>query len=44
MRSPASVKEVQQLTGQMVALSRFVSAGGDKGLCGPQSVRRHSSS
>ncbi len=31
MRSPTSVKEVQQLTGGMVALSRFVSAGGDKG-------------
>ena len=31
MRSPTSVKEVQQLTGQMVALSRFISAGGDKG-------------
>jgi len=26
MRSPASVKEVQQLTGRMVALSRFVSS------------------
>ena len=31
MRSLASVKEVQQLTGRMVALSRFVSAAGDKG-------------
>lgn len=31
MRSPISVKEVQQLTGRMVALSRFVSAEGDKG-------------
>jgi len=31
MRSLISVKEVQQLTGRMVALSRFVSAGGDKG-------------
>jgi len=31
MRSPISVKEVQQLTGHMTALSRFVSAGGDKG-------------
>ena len=30
-RSPISVKEVQQLTGRMTALSRFVSAGGDKG-------------
>jgi len=31
MRSPISVKEVQQLTGHMVTLSRFVSAEGDKG-------------
>jgi len=31
MHSPISVKEVQQLTGQMVALSRFVSTGGYKG-------------
>jgi len=31
MRSPISVKEVQQLTGHMAALSRFVSVGGDKG-------------
>ena len=31
MRSPISVKEVRQLTGRMTALSRFVSAGGDKG-------------
>jgi len=31
MRSPISVKEVQQLTGRMVTLSKFVSAGGDKG-------------
>jgi len=31
MRSPASVKELQQLTGRMASLSRFVSAGGDKG-------------
>jgi len=31
MRSPTSVKEVQQLTGRMAALSRFVSAGGEKG-------------
>jgi len=32
MRSPISVKEVKQLTGRMAALSRFVSAGGDKGI------------
>jgi len=31
MRSQISVKEMQQLTGRMVVLSRFVSAGGDKG-------------
>ena len=31
MRSSISVKEVQQLTGCMAALSGFVSAGGDKG-------------
>jgi len=31
MRSPASMKEVKQLTRWMAALSRFVSAGGDKG-------------
>ena len=31
MRSPTSIKEVQQLTGRMAALSRFVSAGGEKG-------------
>jgi len=31
MRSPISVKEVQQLIGRMTALSRFVSAEGDKG-------------
>jgi len=31
MRSPTSMKEVQQLTGRMAALSKFVSPGGDKG-------------
>jgi len=31
MRSPANEKEVQQLTGRMAALSRFVSASGEKG-------------
>jgi len=31
MRSPANVKEVQQLTGRMAALSRFLLASGDKG-------------
>ncbi|XP_068463951.1 uncharacterized protein [Phaseolus vulgaris] len=31
MRSPTSVKEVQQLTGRMAASSRFVSTGGERG-------------
>ena len=31
MKSPTTVKEVQQLTGRMAALLRFVSASGDKG-------------
>jgi len=31
MRSPASVKEVQQLIGRLAALSRFMFAGGEKG-------------
>ena len=31
MRSPTNVKEVQQVIGRMVALSRFLSASGDKG-------------
>ena len=42
MRSPASVKEVQQLTGRMAALSRFVSAGGDKGHPYFQCLKRNS--
>jgi len=41
MRSPASVKEVQQLTGRLAALSRFVSAGGDKGHPYFQCLRRN---
>ena len=41
MRSPSSVKEVQQLTGRMVALSRFVSVGGDKGHPYFQCLRRN---
>jgi len=41
MRSPTSVKEVQQLTGRLVALSRFVSAGGDKGHPYFQCLRRN---
>ena len=42
MRSPISVKEVQQLTGCMTALSRFVSAGGDKGHSYFQCQKRNS--
>ena len=42
MRSPASVKEVKQLTGRMAALSRFVSAGGDKSHPYFQCLRRNS--
>jgi hypothetical protein len=30
MRSPTSVKEVQQLTGRIAALSRFLSGAGEK--------------
>ena len=41
MRSPISVKEVQQLTGQMSALSRFVSGGGDKDHPYFQCLRRN---
>jgi len=42
MRSPISEKEVQQLTRQMVSLSRFVSTGGDKGHPYFQCLRRNS--
>jgi len=42
MRSPISVKEVQQLTARMAALSRFFSAGGDKGLPYFQCLKRNS--
>jgi len=41
MRSQISVKEVQQLTGRMTALSRFVSTGGDKGHPYFQCLRRN---
>jgi len=41
MRSPISVKEVQQLIGRMAALSRFVSVGGDKGHHYFQCLRRN---
>jgi len=42
MRSPTSVKEVQQLTGRMAALSRFVSVGGEKGHPYFQCLKRNS--
>jgi len=42
MRSPASVKEVQQLTGRMAALSRFVFVGVDKGHPYIQCLKRNS--
>ena len=42
MRSLMSVKEVQQLTGRMVALFRFVSAGADKGHPYFQCLKRNS--
>ena len=42
MRSPTPVKEVQQLTGRMAALSRFVSAGGEKGHPYFQFLKRNS--
>ena len=42
MRIPISVKEVQQLTGGMVALSRFVLAGRDKGHPYFQCLNRNS--
>ena len=42
MRSPTSVKGVQQLTGRMAALSRFVSAGGDNSHPYFQCLKRNS--
>jgi len=42
MRSPTSVKEVQQLIGRMAALSRFVSAAGEKGHPYFQCLKRNS--
>jgi len=41
MRSPATVNEVQQLTGRMAALSRFVSASGKKGHSYFQCLKRN---
>jgi len=42
MRSPISVNGVQQLTGRMTTLSRFVSGGGDKGHPYFQCLKRNS--
>ena len=42
MRSPTSVKEVQQLTGRMAALSRFVSTEGEEGHPYFQCLKRNS--
>jgi len=42
MRSPTSVKDVQQLNGRMAALSRFVSAGGEKDHPYFQCLKRNS--
>jgi len=42
MRSPTLVKEVQQLTRRMAALSTFVSAGGEKGNPYFQCLKRNS--
>ena len=42
MRSPTSVKEVQQLTGRLAALSRFMSARGEKGHPYFQCLKRNS--
>jgi len=41
MRIPATVKEVQQLTGRMATLSRFVSASGEKGYPYFQCLKRN---
>jgi len=41
MGSPISMKEVQQLTGRMATLSKFVSTGGDQGHPYFQSLKRN---
>jgi len=41
MRSPANVKEVQQLTGCMTSLFRFLSASGDKGYSYFQCLKKN---
>jgi len=41
MRSPATVREVQQLIGRMTALSRFLSAHGDMGYSYFQCLKKN---
>ena len=41
MRSPATIKEVEQLTGRMGALSRFLSASRDKGYSYFQCLKKN---
>jgi len=40
MRSPCSIKEVQQLTGRLAALSRFLSCAGDKAFTFFASIKK----
>jgi hypothetical protein len=40
MRSPVTIKEVQQLTGRLVALSRFLSCAGDKAFSFFASIKK----
>jgi len=40
MRSPCSIKEVQQLTGRLAALSRFLSCAGDKAFAFFASIKK----
>jgi hypothetical protein len=40
MRSPSNIKEVQQLTGRLAALSRFLSCAGDRAFSVFASIRK----
>jgi len=40
MRSPCSIKEVQQLTGRLATLSRFLSCAGDKAFAFFASIKK----
>lgn len=40
MRSPSNIKEVQQLTGRLTALSRFLSCAGDKAFSFFASIKK----